>query len=78
MLIGERIGHFNMRGVGKRHAHKRGLAARIAAGKLRVAKQPGTAMAKDFIRQGFITVGALARKPSSCRAGTARIRRKQW
>src|SRR5690554_3572186 len=62
LLVAERIGHLDVGAVGVRHPHILRLAAGIATGQMRIAKQPGTSVPEHLVGQRLVTVGALTER----------------
>jgi hypothetical protein len=60
LLVGKAAGHLDVGGVRERNAQIFGLAARIAAGEVGIAEQPGRAVAEDGVGQLLVAVRPLA------------------
>ena len=75
LLVRDPVRHLDVRRVGKGNAQIFGLPARIAAGQMRVAEQAGRRVAEHLVGEILLAVGASGR-PRSCRACTARTRRR--
>ena len=75
LLVGQAVRHLDVRRVGEGHAQILGLAAGIAAGQVRVAEQARRRVAEHLVGEVLLAVGRLA-DGDSCRACTARIRRR--
>jgi hypothetical protein len=59
-LVRHSVRHFHRRDIGHRHAHIFGLAARVAACEVGVAKQAGRRVAELRGRHRRVAVGPLA------------------
>src|SRR5690606_28434856 len=62
LLVGHAIGNHHRADVGVGHAHVLGLTARVAAGEVGVAVEPGSGVAEQFVGDVLVAVAALAHR----------------
>ena len=60
LFVGQSVRHLDVRGIGERYAQVFRLPARIAAGEMCIAEQPGSGVTEYLVGDMLVAIGPLA------------------